>query len=947
LIGVLGVVMRVHIRLLGGFEVLLDGRPVPERHWRRRAAAGLVKLLAIQPERRLRREQVIDSLWPDLLLDEAGPRLHVAAHHARTALGSRDSVVLAGGAVLLLPDAQVSVDVLEFDQAAQAARTSGDPQEAARAADLYTGTLLPDDLYEPWTEEPRERLAVRHLELLRAAGRYEELVEADPLDEEAQLVMVRDQLSRGERRTALRSLDRMTELFRHELGVEPSPVALALRKEAEELPVDPSSIPQQRSTPPAKPPTRGRLPAPRNRLIGRDDDLAAVTSLLGPHRVVTITGPGGAGKSTLALAAARRIQYDGGGDYTEVVLAELAPVRDEAAVTRAVAEAAGVQGEGAVQTATLAATLGPRDVLLVLDNCEHLLDASAALVDAVLDAGPEARVLVTSREPLGIDGEAVHRIGSLGAESAELFVERAVAAAGAGAASVDDPRVVELCMRLDGLPLAIELAAAQLRHLSLPALVDRLDDRLTLLVGRRPKAGERHSALSATIEWSHRLLSEEARDLFDRLGVFPATFDLDAVQAVAGSADPGAVTNRLGDLVAKSLVVHDPARQRYRMLETIRLFAARRLEERGLREEATELLRRHVVSRARALPRVRTWLSATTAARSRDDLDNVRLAFEASLRQGDPGAAVDVALGISTLWRNAVSYAEGRRWVDALRSSDLSAHDRVWTLVLAADLGLGSGDPFLMREATAEALGLLDHVDDPGAEIILSVYRAIARLVPPEPAAEALEDAADRAHALGEPGLERLARGFRAVALRMTGSSEGLDEELRGLTDAGSGSEYDRYICLWVASLLALVDRDGPRLRRLMDSQLADLMESGLQENWLTMYWQALVLIGDGRDYLTQLRRSRLRAEAEGRSADADCVLALAYDAACHDEWERAAELVGAADTALRYDTASFIHHALLREQLVRPRLEPEVFSEATARGRKADLGDLLDELGL
>jgi hypothetical protein len=419
------------------------------------------------------------------------------------------------------------------------------------------------------------------------------------------------------------------------------------------------------------------------------------------------------------------------------------------------------------------------------------------------------------------------------------------------------------------------------------------------------------------------------------------------VQAVAGSADPGAVTNLLGDLVAKSLVVHDPARQRYRMLETIRLFAARRLEERGLRDEATDLLRRHVVSRARALPRVRTWLSATTAARSRDDLDNVRLAFEASLRQGDAGAAVDVALGISTLWRNAVSYAEGRRWVDALRSSGLSAHDRVWTLVLAADLGLGSGDPFLMREATAEALGLLEHVDDPGAEIILSVYRAIARLVPPEPAAEALEDAADRAHALGEPGLERLARGFRAVALRMTGSSEGLDEELRGLTDAGSGSEYDRYICLWVASLLALVDRDGPRLRRLMDSQLADLMESGLQENWLTMYWQALVLIGDGRDYLTQLRRSRLRAEAEGRSADADCVLALAYDAACHDEWERAAELVGAADTALRYDTASFIHHALLREQLVRPRLEPEVFSEATARGRKADLGDLLDEHGL
>jgi predicted ATPase/DNA-binding SARP family transcriptional activator len=939
--------MRVHIRLLGGFEVTLDGRPVPDQHWRRRAAAGLVKLLALQPERRLRREQVIDALWPDLLLDEAGPRLHVAAHHARTALGSRGSLVLAGGTVMLLPDAQVSVDVLEFDRAAQNARATGDPDEAARAADLYTGTLLPDDLYEPWTEEPRERLEVRHLELLRASGRYEELVEADPLDEEAQLVLVRDQLSRGDRRTALRSLDRMTDLFRRELGVEPSPVALALRRQVEELPVEVPSIPEQRPAPRSRPASRGRLPSPRNRLIGRDADLDAVASLLGLNRVVTITGPGGAGKSTLALAAARRVQNDDTRDDSEVVLTELAPVSDDSAVTRAVAEAAGVQGEGALETTTLAATLGPRDVLLVLDNCEHLLDAGAALVDAVLDAGPAARVLVTSREPLGIAGEAVHRIGSLGAESAELFVERAVAAAGPGAATVDDPRVVELCERLDGLPLAIELAAAQLRHLSLPALVDRLDDRLTLLVGGRPKAGERHSALTATIEWSHRLLSEETRDLFDRLGVFPASFDLDAVQAVACHHDAGAVTNLLGDLVAKSLVVHDAARQRYRMLETIRLFAARRLDERGMRLEVTELLRSHVVGRAREAPRVRTWLSASTAARSRDDLDNVRLAFEASLLQDDPAAAVDVALGISTLWRNAVSYAEGRRWVDALRDRDLSSPDRLWTLVLVADLGLGSGDPFLMREATDEAVDLLEEVDDAGAEVILSVYRAIARLVPPEPAARALEDAANRARALGEPGLERLARGFRAVALRMTGRSEGLDEELRSLTEAGSGSEYDRYICLWVASLLALVERDGPRLRRLMDAQLGDLMDSGLQENWLTMYWEALVLIGDGQEYLPKLRRSRQRAEAEGRSADADCVLALAYDAACHDEWERAAELVGAAGTALRYDTASFIHHALLREQLVRPRLEPGMFAEATARGRKADLGDLLDEHGL
>jgi predicted ATPase/DNA-binding SARP family transcriptional activator len=938
----------VHVRLLGGFEVTVDGRPVAARSWRRRSAANLVKLLALQPGRRLLREQVIDALWPELLVDEAAPRLHVAAHHARTATGSGDAVVLAGGAVTLFPDADVTLDVDEFDRAADAARDADSPDASARAASLYTGTLLPEDLYEPWTEEPRERLRLRHLDLLRAAGRYEDLVAAEPLDEEAHLLLVRERVRQGQRQPALRALDRMSDLFRRELGVDPGPEAAALRRTAESLPVEPV-VPEQRSAPTSSPPrAAGPLPAPRNRLIGRDADLAAVDALLRSHRVVTITGPGGAGKSTLALALARRVRAEPGPDGgTDVVLAELAPVRDEEEVTRAVAEAAGVQGEGAVRTAALAATLGPRAVLLVLDNCEHLLDAGAALVDAVLDAGPQARILVTSREPLRIDGEAEHRIGSLGSESSELFVERAVAAAGPGVASPDDPRVVELCERLDGLPLAIELAAAQLRHLSLQELVERLDDRLTLLVGGRPKAGSRHSALTATIEWSYRLLSDEARALFDRLGVFPASFDLDAARAVGGGPAGSDVTNLLGDLVAKSLVAHEPADRRYRLLETIRLFAARRLDDSGLRAEVTELLRRHVVARCTAARRVRTWLSASIAARSRDDLENVRLAFESSLAGGDLAAAVDVSLGISTLWRNAVSYTEGRRWVAELRARDLPPPDLLWTLILTADVGLGSGDPRMMRAAAQQASALAAQLDDPAASVVAAIYEAMLLLATPQQATARLGEAAALARAAGEPSLERLARGFRVVPQRLMGATQGLDEEVRALVEADSAGGYDRYICIWAASLVALVDRDGPRLRRLMDAQLADLRDSGLQENWLTMYWGALSRIVAGEEYLPQLRGSRRRAEAEGRRADADCVLALGYAAACNDQWETAAELVGAAAGSLQRDTAGFIHHVLVREQLVRPRLEPEVFAAAVARGEGLDLGVLLEKHGL
>lgn len=933
-------VMRVQVRLLGRFEVVVDGRSVPARSWRRQSASRLVKLLALQPSYRLHREQVIDALWPDVPPDTGAARLHTAAHYARAALGEPRSVVVSQGTVALFPDVDVEVDVTVFERAAEAARNAGDAQHAAAAAAaLYAGNLLPDDLYEPWTEEARDRLRLHHREVLRAAGRFEALVADDPLDEDAQVDLVRDLLRQGRRHDAIVALDQMAQVLESELGLEPSEAARQLRAEAEAMPA--GTLPTTASLPAPL-----VLPAARNRLIGRGRDLDEVADLLKRHRVVTITGPGGAGKSTLALAHARAVQSDDGSE-ADVVFAELAPVREADEVTRAVAEAVGVQGEGAVRTSALAATLGPRPVLLVLDNCEHLLDESATLVDAILDAGEEARVLVTSREPLRVDGEAVHPLGSLGSGAAELFVDRAAAAAGADVAEVHDPRVALLCARLDGLPLAIELAAAQMRHLSLDELVRRLDDRLTLLAGARLRAGARHSALAATIDWSYQLLSDRARDLFDRLGVFPSSFDLDAVVAVSGGPDPAVVTNVVGDLVAKSLVVHERSSGRYRLLETIRLFAAQRLAGSGRHAEVVELLRRHVVDRASATSRTGAWLSTSLAARSRDDLDNVRLAFEACLARGDLSGAVDVALGISMLWRNAVSYAEGRRWVGDLLARDLGDTDRLWALLLSADVALGAGDPRTMRAAATRAARLAERLDEPGASVVVLVYEALVHLDDPARATRRLEAAGRRARDIGEPGLARLARGYRLVTVRMQGPCEELADEAREVVETVGERDYDRYLCHWAASLLALVDRDAPRLRRLMDAQLRDLAATGLRENWLTMYWSALALVVAGEDYVDQLRRSRARAEAEGRVADADCVLALACAAACRDDWEEAAELLGAAAGPLLDDTAGFFHLSLVRDQMVRPRLDPGTFAAATARGARGDLRAILAAHGV
>jgi predicted ATPase len=682
----------------------------------------------------------------------------------------------------------------------------------------------------------------------------------------------------------------------------------------------------------------GSLPSPRTALVGRGEDVDSVARLLLEHRLVTISGPGGAGKSTLAVKLARDRREEG----LDVAFVELAPVRSTSDIVRAVAEAAGVEGPGADDATMLAEYLAPRRLLLLLDNCEHVLEGSVDLVDRLLDAGPELRVLTTSREPLGVQGESVHVLGSLGHDAPTLFVERAVAATGRRVVAASDPAVMELCERLDGLPLAIELAAAQMRHLTLTELIARLDQRLGILVGG-PGAGGRQATLATTIEWSYHLLSKESQDVFVRLGAFPATFDLPAAQAVTSSPDPVSITNVMRDLVGKNLVVHDHESGRYRLLESIRLYALQLLQAAGLAEECAELLRSHVVSRVTERPRQHVWLSATVAARNRDDIENVRAAFDLSIANGQLTDAVGIMVGLGTLWRNATSYAEGLRWAGTLQSHQLAPRDRLWLHLVESDLGVGSGDPRMMAGAAAAAVDLGSEVDDPAAAVIAKIYRSLSLMVEPVRAASGLADARDDARAVAEPGLERLARGFRVAALVAAGDSADLGHEIGELTTPVAHG-YDRYICIWAAYVAALTGRDGTEMRRWMDRQHENVLGSGLRENWLTMYCDTLTRVAEGSEYLPHLRQARLRAESEGRRADLDCVLALSYAAACRDEPVLAAELIGAIGGGLFHDTANFIHHTIIRERVVRPLVDAPSFAAALARGRDLSIADILAE---
>jgi DNA-binding SARP family transcriptional activator len=301
------VATTISVSLLGGFSVAVDGRQVPAPEWRRRQAAALVKILALTPGRSMHRERLVDTIWPDLDMETAAPRLHKAAHYARRSLGDPFSVVLGGDAVALFPQATVEVDALRFESAAESALRARDPQQAAAAAEQYGGDLLPDDLYEPWTEQARDRLRLLHLDVLRLAGRWEALAAADPTDEQAHLTLMRMLADVGDGRSALRQFERLERELSRELGVAPSQAAIRLRDSlvvAEDEPPVPDVSPSG------------------DELFGRDTERARTAELLdtvgrGRGHVLFVSGAAGVGKSTLladleAVAARQRMRVGSG-----------------------------------------------------------------------------------------------------------------------------------------------------------------------------------------------------------------------------------------------------------------------------------------------------------------------------------------------------------------------------------------------------------------------------------------------------------------------------------------------------------------------------------------------------------------------------------------------------------------------------------------------------------
>jgi predicted ATPase/DNA-binding SARP family transcriptional activator/DNA-binding CsgD family transcriptional regulator len=700
----------VRVWLLGGFRVSVGTHTVEEGAWRLRKASALVKLLALAPGHHLHRERAMDLLWPDQGRHAAANNLSQALHAARHALWPDDAQVVSsylasqGEQLVLCPGGELWVDVEAFEEAAATARRSREPAAHRAALNLYAGELLPRDPYEEWAEVPREGLGQLFLSLLvelanlhEERGEYGAGIEAlrralveEPTREEAHIGLMRLYALGGRQAEALAQYARLEESLSQELGAEPQASSRALREE----------IATGRFPPPHRPlsppkggnfdPPRHNLLAPRTSFVGREREIVEVKRALSMTRLLTLTGAGGSGKTRLALEVARDLL----GAYPDGVwLAELAGLSEGDLVPQAVAAALGVKERpGQPLPVTLGEFLRAKQTLLVVDNCEHLLEATAGLVDILLDSCQHLRILATSREALNVTGEGRWTVPPLsvpepqgrsssedpssievleGYESVRLFIERAQAAKGDFEVTNESaPAVAEICWRLDGLPLAIELAAARIKLLPPRAMLERLGSRLKLVTGGARNLPERQRTLRGTIEWSHTLLEEGERVLFARLAVFSGGRTLKAIEAICDAKGdlPVDTLDGVSSLLDKSLLRQEEGPEgepRFVMLETIHEYARERLEASGEAEEIKRLHAKYFLALAEgAEPELTGPDQLACLGHLEAEHDNMRAALTWSFEK-EPETALRLAGMLAHFWEIRSDISEGSRWLEA------------------------------------------------------------------------------------------------------------------------------------------------------------------------------------------------------------------------------------------------------------------------------------------
>ena len=728
----------VRVHLLREFQVEVSSRTISAAGWRLRKAWHLVALLALEPSQALHRERLMDLLWPDSGRDAAGRNLRYALYVARRMLDAPANGILPqSGEILRLADGEAWVDVATFRALASVARRSRATDAIAAALEAYPGDLLPEEPYAAWTIAPRDELADLWRSLrfdqaaaLEAGGRIGEAIEAlerlagdSPEREDVAVALMRLYAHADQRPRALQRYELLRDTLRREVGADPD---LAVRRLRDDISAGRPVMPGAgRSRKPS-----GNLPAQATSFVGRERELAEAERLLADARLLTLTGAAGCGKTRLALAVAERAAS---GLPDGAWLVELAGLRDPGLVSPAISAAVDAR-EGARHDPV--SLLRERRALLIVDNCEHLRTGVAEALARILRGCAGVRVIATSRETIGIAGEALLEVSQLEPGAARLlFAERARAAAPGFAVSDANAATVDrICERLDRLPLPIELAASRSRALPLERILARLDDRFALLAGTDVSRPERHRTLRAAIDWSHEQLGASERLLFARLGAFRDGWRLEAAEAVA--ADEGllgmaAIADILSRLVDRSLVAVRATADgavRYRLLETLREFARERLRERGEEPERADRHLSYYVSLAeRAEPALVGPEQIAWLDRLDEEHDELREALRFALTTADAHRAQRLAAALRFFWLTRGHFDEGQRALaDALALDGRETLERARTLVATATLAERREDLAAAQRASEEALAIHRAIGDRAG--VASVSQNIGRL---------------------------------------------------------------------------------------------------------------------------------------------------------------------------------------------------------------------------
>jgi predicted ATPase/DNA-binding SARP family transcriptional activator len=897
----------VEFRILGSLEVVADGPPLTVKGRKPRA---LLALLLLHRNELVPPDVLIDDLWGEKAPATAANTLQVYVSQIRKIVGDR--LTTEGGSYRLRVDPD-ELDAERFERlaeegaAALGRRAYGDVSELLREGlSLWRGQALADLRYDSFAQGEIARLDELRLAATenfldaelglgrhdQAIGELEALIGEHPLRERLRGLLMLGLYRAGRQADALEAYRAARQTLLDELSLEPGPELRELEQ----------AILRQDESLSRRPLPAGNVPVPVSRMVGRRRELDEVTSTLkGDARVVTLTGPGGTGKTRLAVEAANALADDFADGAFFVALDA---IRDENLLLPAIAEALGVResGERSLRESLSERLLG-RSALVVLDNFEQIVEA-APIVAQVLEAAPGLTIIVTSRAALRISGEREYPVEPLDVNDAvALFVDRAQGADPRFMLTeANGPAVEEICARLDHLPLALELAAARTKLLPPEAMLALLDERLELLGRGARDLPDRHQALRDTIAWSYDLLGADEKELFARLGVFGGGFTLESSVAVCDASLDG-----LGTLIDESLVERDGGRMR--MLETIREYALEQLAQ----DEQSEYVRRrhaeHFLKLVDSEPATdqAAWLGRVDAER-----DNLRGALEWAVELREASLALRLAAALWEYWWVRGHLAEGRAWLEQALAVGRSAAPglRARALHAAGSLATRQGDYEWAAALFEQSLALSEELGDLSgtARSLLSLGTVAAErgdqvraMDLSERAAELYQESGDRrGHALAISNLGGIAleRGEYAKASELSEQAYALFE---GLEDSEGMA-------------LALVNQGFSALSEHQPERSLELL----------------------RDALRRL------AELEFKDVIGYCFEGLAAVLVLTGRAEEAARLLGAAE-ALRESLGVELapaEHATHKETVdaVRARLGEERFSDAWRQGRELSL---------